>query len=64
MKVYIITWSREIAEMVEQRIKGSRKVTSYDVTDNGFTFIVTFKSGTSYVEMTRIANGQTIRLAK
>lgn len=64
MKVYIITWDREIAKMVEARIKNSRKVVSYDTTDNGFTFVVTFKSGTKYADMQKIANGQTLCLAK
>ena len=63
MKVYIITWDREIANMVETRIKNSRKVVSYNTTDNGFTFVVTFKSGTKYDDMKKIANGQTISLA-
>ena len=63
MKVYIITWNREIASMVEMRIKKSRKVVSYDTIDNGFTFVVTFKRGIKYAYMQKIANGQTMCIA-
>lgn len=63
MKVRIITWTRDIAENVCARIKNSRKVVSYYTEANGFEFVITFKSGTKYAEMAKIANGQRMVLA-
>lgn len=64
VSVRITTYTRENAALVKERINSSRKIATWNEESNGFDFVVTFKSRTSYVEMTRIANGQTMTLEK
>lgn len=64
VSVRITTYTRENAELVKERINTSKKIMNWHEEANGFDFVITFKTGTSYVEMTRIANGQTMTLEK
>ena len=62
MKIYITTYTRDNAESLELRLRHSRKVKTY-TTENGFDYLVEFKTGTEYKHMAAIANGQRMTLA-
>ena len=64
MKVRFTTYTRENADLMERRIKTSKKVNGYEVEANGFEFVVDFQRGAGFGEMQKIANGQTMTIAE
>jgi hypothetical protein len=61
--VRITTHTRENAELVKERINTSKKIMNWHEEANG-DIVITLKAGTSYVEMTRIVGGLTMKLEK